>query len=178
MSDLNVAKRSQRADGGSGGPPRQASERKVSEGLIQLLPDAYRFVRESFLLLDSEASGDVSRETLKHMLTSLGMRASDARLDEMLARTGEPLNFAAYLAVMSEIFQHMPEESELAAMFDAFKRSDGSLDAPALTGALREQGLADSDIDAVFNRYSKITANGRAFDVNAFVASVSIPGSS
>lgn len=170
-SELKVAKRSQRT---ASEELRRASERKVSEGLIQLLPGAYKLVRESFLLLDSDATGDVSRENIKNMLVTLGIRNNSATLDSMLERSGDPVNFASYMAIMSELFHDLPEEADLKQMFDCFRRKDGSLDSQELTTALKTQGLTSEEIDKVFEQYSKMTANGKLFDTKAFISTMSI----
>lgn len=165
-NEINIQKR------GNSKILHEASQRKVSEGLIQLLPDAYKFVRESFLLLDSEAKGDITREALRTMLVNLGM--SDKRLDEMLARTGEPVNFAAYLAIMSEMYYSFPQKSDLNLMFDTFRNKNNELDVRKLKEALLEEGLTHEEIDKVFERHSKLTKQGTSFDVNSFITAMSI----
>lgn len=149
--------------------------RKVSEGIKQLPPGAYRFVRESYLMLDSDGSGDVTKETLKDMLASIGLRDShDKLLNAMLERSGQPITFAGYLAVMGELLSELPSKENLDIMLEAFQNKDGSLDEADLKTALLAEGLTADDIDSVMRRFSKPTRSGDVFDAKAFVSAMSI----
>ena len=162
-------------------PPAQSrtassgSARKVSDGLKQLPQAAYSFVRESYLMLDSEGTGSVSKATMKDMLASLGLRdENDKRIDAMLERTGEPITFASYLAVMGELLGDLPTREELDMMLEAFQRKDGSIDERDMREALMEEGLKPAEIDAVIARFAKPTRQGQSFDVKKFASAMSI----
>lgn len=159
--------------------PRRVSSgvnpRKVSAGLKQLPPSAYQFVRESYLMLDSDGTGSVSRSTLKEMLKSIGMHeVSDNTLDEMLDRTGEPITFAGYLAVMGDLLADLPPRDEMDLMLDAFKLKDGSFDERAMEQALLSEGLSKEEIKTVMKRFSKPSRKGDVFDYSAFARTMSV----
>lgn len=159
--------------------PRRVSSgvnpRKVSAGLKQLPPSAYQFVRESYLMLDSDGTGSVSRSTLKEMLKSIGMHeVGDSTLDQMLDRTGEPITFAGYLAVMGDLLADLPPRDEMDLMLDAFKMKDGSFDERAMEQALLSEGLSKEDIKTVMKRFSKPSRRCDVFDANAFACTMSV----
>lgn len=149
--------------------------RKVSEGLKQLPPDAYRFVRESYLMLDSDGSGSVTKDTLKDMLASIGLRDPDDKLlNAMVERSGEPITFAGYLAVMGELLAELPSREELDIMLEAFQNKDGTIDEEDMKTALRAEGITSEDIESVMRRFSKPTRHGDVFDAKIFANAMSI----
>ena len=153
----------------------KVSPRKVSEGLRQLPPNAYRFVRESYLLLDSDGSGSVSRETLRDMLASLGMQdPGDRRLNSMLERSGDPVTFAGYLSVVGELLADLPSQEEMDVMLEAFQTSDGKFDEKDMRSALLEEGLSAKEIDSVIARFAKPSRYGPVFEAKAFGSTMSI----
>lgn len=144
------------------------SPRKVSDGIKQLGPDVVRLLREVWSLLDTDGSG-VDRVALQNMLSSLGIVPAGEMATKMVERTGEPVTFAAFVAVMAVSMGNTPEKQELDYAFSAFEDSRG-LQESNLKLALQEEGLSSDEISAVWKRY---TRRGK-FDKQAFVDAMGI----
>lgn len=144
------------------------SPRKVSDGIKQLGPNVVRLLREVWSLLDTDGSG-VDRSTLQNMLSSLGMAPADTMAARMIERTGEPVTFAAFVAVMAVSMGNTPEKQELDYAFSAFEDSRG-LQEGELKRSLQDEGLTSGEINEVWKRYTK----RGSFNKQAFVDAMGI----
>lgn len=198
MAEINVQKRTDRSRGlsqdraekragstevdpASDGPEQQGKgrvssrcSRNVSESLSLLSPAALRMLRESYTLLDSDGTGEISRQALKEMLLSLGCNADAKHIDTMIERTGEPLTFPAYLGVMSELVHDLPPRMETESLLEAFEKTDRTIDISDLREALLEQGQNRADVDSFLEKFVRRTRNGMVFNTQEFLDVMSI----
>ncbi|KAF2225166.1 hypothetical protein BDZ85DRAFT_180790, partial [Elsinoe ampelina] len=158
-------------------------------------PSLLRTMRESFEVLDTSSSNNITRSDLTSILEQLGLDASPSTLNGFFPASGPPtLNLAKFLDQLTEPMRELSEKEELMAAFAAFDVDDsGQIDLGELRDAVLrtapERGvgasLSEREVDGILGEFAgrrafgakgvsgkEVGGRGEVFKYRDFMASV------
>ncbi|CAB54151.1 Myosin II regulatory light chain Rlc1 [Schizosaccharomyces pombe] len=135
----------------------QAAKRASSGAFAQLTSSQIQELKEAFALLDKDGDGNIGREDVKTMLTSLNQDASEDSINHMFESINPPINLAAFLTAMGSMLCRISPRNDLLEAFSTFDDTQsGKIPISTMRDALSSMGdrMDPQEVESILRSYT------------------------